>query len=69
MALTANLPDLLTPVETADLLRTTPATLSVWRCTRRIPLPWIKRGRSVLYRREDVLRYLDDQTVRPGEAD
>jgi len=67
MATTTALPALLTPAEAADLLRTTPATLSVWRCTRRVPLPWIKRGRSLLYRRDDVLKYLDGATVTPGQ--
>jgi len=69
MTATMNQPALLTPREAAEMLRTTPGTLNVWRCTGRVALPYIKRGRSVLYRRDDVLRFLEEQTVTPGQAD
>jgi len=64
-----DLPALLTPAEAADLLRTTPGTLNVWRCTGRVTLPYIQRGRSVLYRRADIEKYLDRETITPGSAD
>jgi hypothetical protein len=35
---------LLTEDEAADILGVTPQTLSVWRCTKRYPLPFIKAG-------------------------
>ena len=61
---------LLTPQQTADLLATTTGTLSVWRCTARHPLPYMKLGTAVRYRRADVLAFIEARTVRPGdEAD
>lgn len=30
------------------------ATLQAWRCTRRVSLPFIKVGRLVRYRQEDI---------------
>jgi excisionase family DNA binding protein len=51
--------ELLKPKEAATLLRTTVDTLAVWRCTGRHAIPFIKLGRSVLYRRSDLLAWLD----------
>jgi len=68
MTATMNQPALLTPREAAEMLRTTPGTLNVWRCTGRVALPYIKRGRSVLYRRADIERYLEQETITPGES-
>ncbi|MBM3269104.1 MAG: helix-turn-helix domain-containing protein, partial [Candidatus Sericytochromatia bacterium] len=45
---------LLTPAEVAERLRVSATTLSIWRCTGRQKLPYVKRGRSVLYRESDV---------------
>lgn len=51
--------ELLNPVEAAALLGVKPATLTVWRCTRRYPLPWVKIGaRRVMYRRADVENFI-----------
>ena len=33
----------------AEILGITPGTLSVWRCTRRYRLPYVKIGRAVRY--------------------
>ena len=52
-------PELLTPAEAADLLRTTEATLAVWRSTGRHGIPFVKLGRAVRYRRADLLAWLD----------
>ena len=57
---------LLTPDETADLLRMNTGTLAVWRCTGRYDLPFIKAGRRVRYRQADVERFLESRTVNPG---
>lgn len=54
---------LLLPKETADFLRTTVGVLSVWRCTKRHPLKYVKVGRSVRYRLEDVLAFIESRTV------
>lgn len=61
---------LLTPDETAELLGVTSHTLSVWRCTARYPLPYVKVGsRAVRYKLADVQRFIDEQTVHCGAAE
>jgi hypothetical protein len=47
----------------AEILGVTPGTLSVWRCTRRYPLPYIKVGRAVRYRLGDLDKFLASRTV------
>lgn len=54
-----SLPKLLTPQQTAEILGVKVQTLSVWRCTRRYNLPWVKSGSRVLYRESDVLAFLE----------
>ena len=53
---------LLTPKQTAEILDTTEGSLSVWRCTGRIDLPFIKIGKNVRYRPEDVQDFLSRNT-------
>jgi excisionase family DNA binding protein len=53
---------LLTTKEVADMLGVSPGTLNVWRCTQRYPLTFIKVGRSVRYRMEDVEDFLRSRT-------
>tara|TARA_B100001939_G_C16673534_1_gene501308 strand:+ start:231 stop:452 length:222 start_codon:yes stop_codon:yes gene_type:complete len=45
---------LLTPQDVASRLGVSTTTLSTWRCTKRYPLPYVKVGRLVRYRLEDV---------------
>jgi len=45
---------LMTPDEVANYLGVSVETLNVWRCTKRYNLPYIKAGRLVRYRIEDV---------------
>ena len=61
------LPVLLTPDETADLLRT--SRRAVYAMTERGQLPGVTRiGRRVLYRRDDLLDWLDQKrTPSPKE--
>ena len=56
-------PKLLTEAEAADYLGVEPQTLCAWRCTRRYNLPFIKVGRLVRYRPEDVEAFLEERTV------
>lgn len=56
-------PELLDANQAAEYLGTTAGTLGVWRCTRRYALPYIKIGRRVKYRREDLDRFLAERTV------
>jgi excisionase family DNA binding protein len=54
--------DLVDSNEAARLLNVTPGTLSVWRATRRYPLKYVKVGRKVRYRRQDLIHFLEAQT-------
>jgi excisionase family DNA binding protein len=56
--------DLLTNEEAAAYLDTKPATLENWRCTRRYPLPYVRIGSNVRYRRKDLDEFLEKNTVR-----
>ena len=56
---------LMTCEETAEMLQIKPGTLEVWRCRRTYPLPWIKVGRIVRYRKSDVLDFIEKRCQRP----
>ena len=59
----SKLSDYLHTAEAAEYLGVLPPTLTNWRCTRKYPLPFIKVGRLVRYRIEDVERFLESRTV------
>lgn len=59
---------LLTPAEAANILGTTPGVLAVWRTTKRYPLRYVKVGRSVRYKLEDVQSFIDSRTVCLAEV-
>jgi excisionase family DNA binding protein len=46
----------------AELLDIAPGTLAVWRSTRRYQIPFVKVGRNVRYRREDLLAWIESRT-------
>ncbi len=50
---------LLTPTQVSEFLGVTIGTLSVWRCTGRYPLNFIKVGRRVMYRQSDVENFIN----------
>jgi hypothetical protein len=52
----------------AAFLGIKPATLRVWRSTRRYDLPYIKVGRSVRYRPADLTAFVERQRVTAAEA-
>jgi excisionase family DNA binding protein len=58
--------DLLNEQEAAQELNIAPGTLSVWRSTGRYNLPFIKVGRSVKYRRSDLMAWLDARVRQSG---
>ena len=60
---------LLSPEEVASLLGVTRATLAVWRSTARYPLPFVRVGRRVMYRPEDVEQFIQSRTVQSVEID
>ena len=51
----------------AEILGVTAGTLSVWRCTRRYPLPYKKIGRAVRYDVADLERFIERRTVGAAE--
>ena len=53
---------LLTQEQAAEILGVTPGTLSVWRCTKRYNIPYIKVGRLVRYRKSALDAFLDLRT-------
>ena len=61
--------DLLNEQEAAQLLDIAPGTLSVWRSTGRYNLKFLKVGRSVKYRRSDLLTWLDARVRQSGATE
>lgn len=57
-ALTLSPSDLLTPDQVAAALGLSHRTLAAWRSSRRNPLPYVKVGSRVRYRRQDVATWL-----------
>lgn len=54
---------LLNTPEAAAYLGVKPATLEIWRATRRYALKYIKVGGLVKYRQEDLDEFLASRTV------
>ena len=54
--------DRLTPNQVAQILGVTTGTLAVWRCTKRYQLPFVKIGRKIFYRSEDVNAFIKSRT-------
>ncbi|MES9850923.1 MAG: helix-turn-helix domain-containing protein [Candidatus Thiodiazotropha sp. L084R] len=66
-----NIPQLLTPEDVAEILSVTTHTLAVWRCEGRYSLPYIKTGRLVRYRADDVMAFIEartQQSAHPAEG-
>lgn len=53
--------DFITTVELADLLRIKKNTIERWRVSKSCPVPWTKIGGRILYKKHDVLDYLETQ--------
>lgn len=62
------LPPLLSPKEVSDYIGVPVSTLAVWRCTGRVHLTFVKAGRAVRYRREDVEAFLASGGPPPAEV-
>ncbi len=60
------LPKLLTPGETAAAIGVCTTTLSIWRCTKRYDLPYVKVGRLIRYEEKDVADFLERRRVTPN---
>lgn len=55
------LPRLFSDEEAAEYLHTASGTLAVWRCTGRVNLPYVKIGRRVLYREDDLKAFIESR--------
>lgn len=62
-------PSLMSRRETAELLGVKEQTLACWATTKRYDLPYVKVGRLVKYRREDVERFILENRFSIGVAD
>jgi excisionase family DNA binding protein len=49
---------LLSPKQVSEYTGVPVTTLAIWRCTGRVHIPYLKVGRAVRYRREDIEAYL-----------
>jgi len=58
---------LLKKAEVAELLGIAPATLSTWRSRQRYPLPYVRCGRAIRYRAQDVEKFVAERT-QPGDG-
>jgi excisionase family DNA binding protein len=61
--------ELLTDVEAAERLGTSPNTLANWRATRRVQVPFVKIGRNVRYRAADIEAFIAAHLVDVADAD
>lgn len=53
--------NLMTPEQVSDYLGVSVETLNVWRCTKRYNLSYIKAGRLVRYRLQDVEAFVSSR--------
>jgi hypothetical protein len=60
-------PDTMAPNAAAAYLGIKPTTLAMWRSTKRYPLPYIKVGRLVQYRKAHLDAFLASRTVNMSE--
>ena len=60
--------NLMSEKEVASFLGLKPQTLAIWRM-RKEKIPFVRMGRRIAYRREDVERWLESQIVRVGGAE
>lgn len=60
-------PRFLTSEQAADYLGVKPQTLAAWRCLKRYSIPFVRVGRLVRYRVDDLDRWLSARTVKSTE--
>lgn len=63
------LPDgqMLNAEQAAAAIGSNPATMSVWRCTKRQVIPYHKIGRRVVYKAGDLKKFMQARTI-DGDA-
>ena len=55
--------------QAAKILGIAPATLAVWRCTKRYALPYVKVGRLIRYKQSDVEAFIESRIQLGGNND
>jgi len=65
--LAANATMLLTPRQAAELLHTTYGNLNSWRHNRRHSLAYVRIGRKIYYRLQDIEAFIA-ASVQPGDG-
>jgi hypothetical protein len=60
--------DYLTPGELSELTRKPVKSLAVERCLGRDHPPFLRIGRKILYRKADVLAWLESHVVKPAAS-
>ncbi len=63
-----NINRLLNTEEAANILHLSPDTLTVWRAVGRYSLKFVKVGRAVRYREQDIHDFIEQQT-KDGQTD
>ncbi len=48
----------------ADYIGVSRTTLPTWRCLKRYSIPFLRVGRKIYYRVDDLDRWLESRTVR-----
>ena len=56
-----NIQKLLNTSQAAERLTLTPQTLECWRSTKRYQLPYVKVGRLVRYREQDIEQFINSR--------
>ncbi len=59
--------EFLNTAETATYLRIKENTLDVWRCTKRYDLPYVKIGRRVYYRLNDIQKFVESRVMNTND--
>ena len=59
--------ELMTPAEAAEFLRLSPDTLRQWRHLRKGP-KYLKLGSKVMYRKCEIILWLDEISVAPKKC-
>ncbi len=49
--------------EAAKYLGTTVGTMNSWRCTGKVKIPYIKWGRAIRYRKDDLDAWIAQNTI------
>ena len=56
---------LLNVEQAAAYLAIKPGTLRIWKCTNRYPIPYVRVGRLIKYRQDDLDNFLSQRRVEP----